>query len=126
MDEILDWALLLGAIGFAIAFVWMLPRVWRADPPDSDQPPDYWPYSLALWRGVVRLEATGGLFFVVAALFLTADRALGESPVKDALAWGGLVVLVLGGCVVLFNEPKRMVPPRLRHQPGLIAEWRTR
>lgn len=127
MGEVLDWGLFIATLAFAALSLWVMPRVWRNDSRFTDrldQPPPRWPYSMAVWRGVVRSGPLGGFFFLALALFLAADRTLGESPVTEAFAWIGVVVLVLFGCVVLYNEPKQIVPPYLRHQPGLIAEWR--
>lgn len=112
---------------FALSAFWVLPRVWRNEPPyaeDPDRPPDWWPYRVALWRGVVRLGPTGLLFFGVLALFLPANRLLADTVLTTALAWLGVAVLVSGVGVVLFNRPKLLVPPHLRAQPGLLDERR--
>jgi hypothetical protein len=58
------------------------------------------------------------------------QRGAGVHPTEQALHptgadQGGLVLFIVGvTSVVLFNRPKFMVAPHVRHQPGLVAIWR--
>jgi hypothetical protein len=78
----------------------------------------------------------GGTFLLVASWSFMLLTSLGsfefvsDKAVRDWLGWGltvGLAGLVLSSglatCVFLFNQPKLLVPPGMRHQPGAVDEW---
>jgi hypothetical protein len=55
---------------------------------------------------------------------------VGDNVARNWLGWGltiGLAGLVLSSAldmsIFLFNQPKLLVPPGMRHQPGAIEEW---
>jgi len=124
--------ILIGAVAAAVGIrgLMILPRVWRNEwyGPHPDRPFSGWPFGIALWRGFVRSGPLGAVFAIFAALvwFLgkgSSDPAL--DTVADVLAVITFFILFpIGGAVTLFNRPKWVVVPYLRHQPGAIAEWR--
>jgi hypothetical protein len=98
-----------GAIG--------LVRDWRADGESSqfDQPP-LWQWGRASWFGLRRLTLVGQLWVMV----LTYSWLFPEQVASYAIALGALLVPMLS--VFLFNRPRMIVPPALRHQDGLLVE----
>lgn len=121
-----------------------LSRVWPSDEPARvSTPPVWWRYGDVSWRGYVRVIPFGGLvggtFLVLEAWCFMLLTSFGQfqfvsnQAARDWLGWGltigfaGLVVsFLLSMSVFLFNQPKLLVPPGLRHQPGAIEVWRNR
>jgi hypothetical protein len=125
---------LLTALALAVCFVafalWVRfgRRVWRNEWKwawNPDEVPVWWDHGGPLWRGFVRVSPVcGGLIglLAAAAVLLSFDDPLiyAIGQFVGALAVGGLG---LPACIVLFNRPKTLVAPHLRHQPGALAEW---
>lgn len=97
-------------------------RTWRS----------VWPYSEAALQGWLRAQLAlvlGGCFMVLAypaaALSPTEDRS--AQTALDLIFWTGvtgfaaMIVMVIS--IVLFNVPKRLAPPALRDQEGLLSRW---
>jgi hypothetical protein len=105
------------------------PKVWRNEIGySSDDPPARWRWGLASWRGYQR--TTAGVFPLIwcpGALLVVASTISGPAWVQSLVAVLALVpgaVFVIGlPAVWLFNRPKWLVAPHLRHQPGAIAEF---
>jgi hypothetical protein len=101
-----------------------LPRLWHHRSDFWDHKPTGIPYSHAAWRGWVRAIPAGcvGAGALVAAGWIVV--LLPRSPgSKAALALASTVLaLAIAGMasIVLFNWPKRLVPPHLRNEPGLF------
>lgn len=75
--------------------------------------------------GVVTLSV-----FAVGTLMLVVVHNVDSAPTWLAyltlmMCFGGLI-LAFGGMlsVAVFNRPKKLVAPHLRHQPGLLILWR--
>ena len=135
MDTGLLIALVIGGV-IAIAGWVNLPKYWRGQQAETLK------HGFAVWailgdgvrRGVVRalLPAMIGFnflfFFVVLAVW--AETATGSvREVTDTLAAGfaiaALVMMVPFFGVILFNRPKFMVPPYLRHERGALMPGRS-
>jgi hypothetical protein len=114
-----------------LAVLWLraLPAFWRNEHQsawDPERPPKNWPYGMALWHGFVRLTPLSGfviLTVVVSFVGISVGTRAGDVV---GLVFGVLMcaLLAVAGSVVFFNEPKAVVAPHLRHQPGAFAEWR--
>lgn len=114
--------------GFGLWLFW-IPRWWRNEPAwsyDPDRPPPAWPYGAALWRSGVRTNALAGpVALLLAVLYaLDASSAGWTRAAFLVAAVPFCAVLGLAVTVVLFNRPRWAVVPHMRHQPGLLAEWR--
>lgn len=73
-------------------------------------------------RGPLALNvAIWGLAFATTCVFV-ADSFNPAGGVEWMLAFGGLIVLMLGVAldfmIIYYNQPKFLVPPRLRWEPG--------
>ena len=89
-------------------------------------PPEWWPFDLPAWRGLVRTGPAGaveGVLFAAKSLVSLLD----ETPVTNALGAvlqaSMLLTLGLMVLVVLYNRPAWAVAPRFRAFPGALAEW---
>lgn len=115
----------LGIAGLAI-----VPRIWTNEwnSQNPDRVPSYWGFGPALWRGLIRVTPLcAGLTLLLGAQLVLLDLDLDATWVATAQEIGMYamgVILLLIGAVVLLNEPKVLVPPHLRHQPGAMDEWR--
>ena len=106
-------------------------KVWRGESEfDGENPPAFWPFSLALWRGAGRALPVQGLcILVIIGAGITSDPIGTDSPSYDAVMAIGFLGL-LGTVFVAFpimyyNRPKLLVPPPWRDDPGAVEEWRT-
>lgn len=94
----------------------------------ADAPRLLWTGSLATWRAHVRWTAFCGplaLILATVAVLIAATGthgALYDFVMLVLLAAVVLLVFVATPAIWLFNKPKRLVPPHLRHQPGHVAE----
>jgi hypothetical protein len=129
IETLMGWII---GIVFLVAGIYLGPRVWRGETElDGSDPPAAWPLSEVVWRGVVRSAAAWwplwALFFFAGAL---ASDAPSGSTRQTVGMLTGLVALLLAFAihipVLLFNRPRWIVPPRLRDEPGALAEWRAR
>jgi hypothetical protein len=123
---VLATAVCLGAFALWLRFgrrVWRNEWKWAWNP---DQVPDWWDYGGPLWRGFVRISPVSGAslgLLALAAVLLSFDHPT-IYAVGQGVAFLAVVVLGLAGVIVLFNRPRSLVAPHLRHQPGALAEWR--
>jgi hypothetical protein len=112
-----------------VAFALWGRKLWRNELPavHTDMPSPRWAGNLASWRAWVRVQAFV-LPFIMAAgapvgvLVSTGASGAGVEIVKAVYGVTALAAIVAGVGVWLLNRPKRLVPPHLRHQPGMIAE----
>lgn len=124
-------AIAIGILIGALA-VWLAPRYWRHEITVLDRgAPTWWPYGAALWRAWIRTSAISGTWLLSASIGYLL-LVLGPDPTWPiavvigyrAVAVGvPLTLLVAAFTVILFNRPRIVVPPYLRHQPGAVAEW---
>ena len=106
------------------------PRIWRNEwrwqAFRPHEVPAWWMYGGALWRGWLRLTVVAWLEVSLLGISLPLTR-LESGPLRTAglvAAFLAFAVLLLAVPIVLFNRPRFLVVPWLRHQPGAIAEWR--
>ncbi len=128
----LDWIAFGIFVLIAVGAVRLLPRTWRHELKQFDRMPSWWPWGKALWRGWLRMMPISTVAMVVGVVVYAGLLLVPEAPsgpfvrpywaVVPALA---ALAIVFGMMltVVLFNWPKRVVPPHLRSQPGAIEEW---
>jgi hypothetical protein len=117
-----------GALVFVPLCLRGVRSIWREPVRLFAEPFPWWVWGAPLWRGYVRGMVAVGATFVTD---LVAVMALIWLPGGDAvviavvpLLVGSLAVgFVLMLTIVLFNRPRRLVPPYLRDQPGAVAEW---
>jgi hypothetical protein len=115
----------IGILGAVLLWVRM-PAIWRGDL--SGDPPPHWHWP-RLWRATVRTYPVLAVILPALVVGYAINRSGVSSAVLDAVlvaAYGVAIVgSVLYATVVLVNEPKRLVAPPLRDQPGLIEELRS-
>jgi hypothetical protein len=105
-------------------------KVWRGESEfDGDDPPAFWPFSKALWRGAGRaLPVLGASVLVLIGAGITSDLVGTDSKYYDTVmaigVLGLLVMFVIAFPIMYFNRPKLLVPPIWRDDPGAVAEWR--
>jgi hypothetical protein len=105
------------------------PKVWRNEIGYSaDDPPPSWLWGPASWRGYHRALTGAALLFwcpAAAAMVAATVSRPGWVDVLSQVAFGlaGVALLIGVPAVWLFNRPKWLVAPHLRHQPGAIAEF---
>jgi hypothetical protein len=124
----LEWIVVAGCMLIGGAWLLIVPRIWqnrwRGLPEDA---PHAWPYGQALWRGFVRVGAIGGAFAFVGAAGLVSERVQFGEPLESALDIAVHIIvppaLLIVWTVILFNWPKRIIPPHMRGEPGAIGEW---
>lgn len=128
-----DWLAVVVAAFFVCVGLWVWPRVWRDQlARGGEHAPGWWPWGEALWQGYRRIFLPSLILFGVLVVILSSGLFIPEEPQGPFVRpyWAvipGLTALGLAGAAmlstVLFNVPKFLVPPHLRHQPGAVAEW---
>lgn len=113
--------LFLGFIYVAVAA-----KVWRGESAiNGDAPPQWWPFSTAVWRGVARsYVATGPCILVMFGGALVAEVSSAEDLGMGISALGLLGVPLIQLPIIFFNRPRSLVPPHQRAEPGALEEWR--
>lgn len=114
------------AVLFVVAGSVLMPSIWRNERGhDPDRPPAMWGFGIVLWRATVRLVplSVPACLVGVAVVLTGAGGDESPSPVSLIAGFASLVLLALIFSVALFNRPKSIVAPHLRHQPGALAEW---
>src|SRR5690242_19159269 len=104
---------------FAGISAYAIPLAWRTGYVNrSGRAPGWWPYGAAGWLAYARLIPSacigmclGMASFVVGGL------------ISSVLLWAGAAWLVVAGTAILVNQPKFVVPPARRHDPGLAVSW---
>lgn len=105
-------------------------RVWQGRSElNAGSPPSWWPFSDALWRGVIRaFPVQAACFTLLVGGGIGADLAGKDSQGYDVGMSIGLVgllgILLLALPITFFNRPRFLVPPHQRDEPGAVAEWR--
>jgi hypothetical protein len=124
MFEIAFFFLLLGGFGYATY------KVWRGESEfDKANPPAFWPFSAALWRGTGRAMPALGLgTLIVIGSGITSELVGTDSPAYDwVMAFGavGLIGLFAVAFPIMYlNRPRRLIPPPWRDDPSTVEEWR--
>lgn len=111
---------------FAVAFT----RIWQGRSElDGSSPPSWWPFSDALWRGVMRaFPVQAACVILLIGGGIGADLAGKDSQGYDIGMSVGVVgllgIFLLALPITFFNRPRFLVPPHQRDEPGAVAEWR--
>jgi hypothetical protein len=113
---VLGWAIV-AAFGAALVKTWNAPRSDR-----SYQMPPWFIWGEVWWPGYRRIILPAGLMFLSWAITFTAGERIG--PLVGLV--GTIICVPLTVTVVLFNWPKRLVPPASRGEPGVLANRRAR
>jgi hypothetical protein len=123
-----DVALSIVCLGGAIAAV----RIWRTPPGSRPKgfpsaPPPIWLGNGATWRAAVRSLHCVVAFLSVLAIFGFARLFLDQADAETLTNTVGIplfsCIAGLGICISLFSRPRQAVPPTLRSEPGILAEW---
>jgi hypothetical protein len=114
--------------------LYLLPKLWRsqADIQKEEATARWWPFSEAFRAGFLRsipaaifacLMLELGLIAGFFEKYLTGDgsRFAGQLTVYFGTAFVVMVLVDLS--VTLFNQPKFIVPPDSRQEPGALALW---
>ena len=121
---IIVFAAVLVLFGLAIT------RIWQGTSElDTSSAPSWWPFSKALWRGVMRaFPVQAACVILLIGGGIGADLAGKGSAGHDIGMSIGLVgllgIFLLALPVTFFNRPRFLVPPHQRDEPGAVAEWR--
>lgn len=111
----------------------LLPQVWRMEA-DVQRPEatEWLPLGEALRAGFVRSIPVAVVTLVFLELATTAaffedalDGSASDTAGTFTIVFGipFLLGLVLDLMVTLFNQPKAVVPPAARHEPGALVSW---
>jgi len=112
-------------------YVYALSKVWRGESEfDRDDPPPFWPFSVALWRGAGRALPVQGLsILLVIGTGIASDLIGSDSRYYDAVMalgfFGLLLTILVAFPIMYYNRPRRLVPPPWRGDPGAVEEWRS-
>jgi predicted lysophospholipase L1 biosynthesis ABC-type transport system permease subunit len=115
--------------------LWQIPKIWRleADIPVPEVTEKWWPFGEAVREGFLRALPVG----ILSGTALTACMALKileeatqgttTSRVASGAAWVAFLafvaLLLTDLSVTLFNQPRFIVPPACREEPGAVALW---
>jgi len=129
-----DVVAVLFLLGLVILAVFAAPSLWRRG--QMPNAPGWWPYSENFWRGLYRslfIGSAGGVYLLVALIVAELWHA-GRPPDEQGLPaplWAQILVpgilfafVLMMVTVILFNRPKRVVPPAFRDQDGLLTRSR--
>jgi hypothetical protein len=111
-------------------FALAITRIWQGRSElDGSSPPSWWPFSDALWRGVMRaFPVQAACFTLLVGGGIGADLAGKDSSGYDIGMSIGLIgllgIFLLALPITFFNRPRFLVPPHQRDEPGALAEWR--
>jgi hypothetical protein len=100
-------------------------RLWQRAPGVWNDPQPWWIWGEKAWRvyrrsAAVLLGIWAAAVLGVAAGLAALPKAFTVAAVLLGLVVGPTLVLTIG----LFNQPKRLVPPGFRSEPGLLAQRR--
>lgn len=99
--------------------------LWRHETTLFDTMPEWWFWGPVLWRGWVRSLPLVGIIAVLFPVGMLVVRVWESDSAVVFLVMMLIlfIVFVLGASIMLFNQPKALVAPHLRDQPGAIEEW---
>jgi hypothetical protein len=103
---------------------WRLPSLWAGRRRPEDFLPGWWLWGERSWRAIVRASAAFYLSTVLLLLALVLAVVHNASERSSAVVeWlgramlGALVAsLFIAVCVIAFNRPRLLVPPRFRER----------
>ena len=99
-----------------------LPKIWRHQTTFYDRPQWWWVWGDALWRAFARIVPIS-IFAMSAATLALLASAVSVPSVATWLAFVAVFLAGLAAAITLFNQPKFLVPPHLRQEPGALEEW---
>jgi len=123
------WSLVLLVALFAAGCAIAAPRYWKGDTGHArpEHPPGLWPFGVPTWKGLLRaIPALSALMLLASVAFLIPAMFLGAEASRPWRIYGMIVlaylfaVAVLTLSIVLFNRPKRLVPPPWRDDSGAL------
>jgi hypothetical protein len=113
-------------------YLYAVGKVWRGESEfDGDDPPAFWPFSDALWRGTGRAFPVLGLsVLILIGAGIVSDLVGRDSPSYDLVMTIGVLGL-LGTIIVAFpimylSRPRFLIPPVWRDDPSTVDEWRAK
>jgi hypothetical protein len=95
---------------------------------DLARPAGWWPFDLPAWRALVRIAPLGAAEAVVWGAWFIVEGLPDSTPldvIETVLQVLVLLALASLVTVALFNRPRILVSPPLRHLPGALEEWRS-
>ena len=106
----------------------IMPSYWREPNPHFARVPWFWVWGEALYRGsFVRAAPTITFVAIVADAIGIYLLVVGRENANAVVIWGWFALfmacLAVWGSVTLFNQPKWVVPPYMRDEPGAVSEW---
>lgn len=137
-DSYLDVRLLVGLVlggPIVVGGLWLMPQLWRMEADvHKEEATRWWPFGEALREGFLRsipvaiimclfLELGG-----IATLFekwLTGDASHLARQLSVIFWIPALVMIPVFLSVKLFSQPKIVVPPAARDEPGAVVLWRS-
>jgi len=116
-------------VAILILFGLAITRIWQGRSElDMSSPPAWWPFTVALWRGVARAFPVQAACVILLIGGGIAGDLIKDSPGHDIAMSIGLVgllgIFLLALPITFFNRPRFAVPPHQRDEPGAVAEWR--
>lgn len=110
-----------------------LPTIWR-DAETADRTPQaWWVWGPRAWQALLRARPVGiiGGWWIVLAIATGSGlndptKTTGLTIVALIATLASLTAMALFVSVQLFARPKRLIPPALRSQRGLLSEWLVR
>ncbi len=120
------------AVPVAAGTTWAAAHIWRRGLPYEGRIPPAWGWgkgswlahmrTVPLWATICWLAAVG---FVYAFVLDPVLHIQTDLFVKLAFIWLGLLFLVflLIASIALFNRPRILVAPSMRHQTGIMIDW---
>jgi hypothetical protein len=125
-----SWPIYLSLAFFVLTFILIgrrVPGYWRRPDARLSTMPAYWVWGETAWRGFVRAIPAILVGSALVVGMTTYAVVVGPARVREDVfwLWFTLFMLSLGAwaTIVLINQPKFLVPPYLRSEPGL---WRGR
>ena len=122
-----DAAVVVIGLTMSVVALFQLPQMWRGERVRQLTMPSWWPFGVAIWRGLLRSVPLQPFWLAPSFLLMLVDteNASGAGRLAiDLLVVWIMSVWAIWFSIVLWNRPKRLVPPWARDDAGAIQEWR--
>ena len=121
-----QYLVIVGGFALLAALTPFMPSYWRRPNKNLQVVPVLWVWSDAMWRGFQRAVPTVYVLMAITMTMLTYMFIVGRERVNYIIFWSFVTILMAGtAClfsIAFFNQPKFLVPPYLRHEPGAIVD----